>query len=250
VSATTIEVAAILFAATFVRSTLGFGEALLAVPLLALVMPVTVAAPIAALVSVTVAAVVVAQDWRHVEWKSAARLVLATLAGIPVGLLLLIRAPEPLVKAILAVVIGAFSIQALRGAGGWQIASDRAAWLFGLAAGVLGGAYGMNGPPLAVYGSARRWSPSEFRATLQGYFLPASAAGMAGYWWIGLWTSSVTRFYLSSLPVVAVAIVLGRIANKRMSGSRFAFLVYLSLLGIAIVLLLQAVRAIRLLTIL
>ena len=41
------------------RSAFGFGEALVAVPLLALVMPVTVAAPIAALVSITVAAIVV-----------------------------------------------------------------------------------------------------------------------------------------------------------------------------------------------
>src|SRR5215813_15205102 len=93
-SATTLEVAAILFAATFVRSALGFGEALIAVPLLALVMPVTVAAPVAALVSITVALIVVVQDWRHVQWRSAVRLVLATLFGIPLGLLLLTRSEE------------------------------------------------------------------------------------------------------------------------------------------------------------
>ncbi len=40
----------------------------------------------------------------------------------------------------------------------------------------------MNGPPLVVYGGMRRWSPQHFRATLQGYFLPASVIGMAGYW--------------------------------------------------------------------
>ena len=58
-------------------------------------------------------------------------------------------------------------------------------WLIGsgFCSGILGGAYGMNGPPLAVYGSLRRWSPQHFRATLQGYFLPASIIGMAGYCW-------------------------------------------------------------------
>ncbi len=249
-AATTVEVAAILFAATFVRSALGFGEALVAVPLLALVMPVTVAAPIAALVSITVAAVVVVQDWRQVHWSSAARLVLATLAGIPIGLMLLTRAPEPLVKSVLALVIIVFSMQALRGPAGWRLAGEGGAWIFGLAAGVLGGAYGMNGPPLAVYGSARQWSPSQFRATLQGYFLPASAAGMIGYWSIGLWTSSVTRLYLTSLPVVVVAIVLGRMVNKRMSGRRFAVAVYMSLLAIALLLLIQSARSIQRLTIL
>jgi uncharacterized protein len=224
-----------------VRSAFGFGEALVAVPLLALVMPVTVAAPTAALVSITVAAIVVAQDWRHVWWKSAVRLVLATFAGIPVGLLLLTRAPEPIVKAMLAIVIITFSIQGLRGAVKWHIAGSGAAWAFGLAAGVLGGAYGMNGPPLAVYGSARRWSPPEFRATLQGYFLPASAAGMFGYWWIGLWTSSVTRLYLTSLPLVIAAIVLGRILNARLSAQRFSKLVYMGLLVVAVILLTQSI---------
>ena len=245
-----MEVVAILFIATFIRSALGFGEALVAVPLLALLIPITVAVPIATLVSVTVAAVVVVQDSHHVRWKSAARLVLATLIGIPIGLLLLTRAPEPLVKGFLAFVIAAFSIQALRGAVAWHVVGDSAAWPFGLAAGVLGGAYGMNGPPLVVYGSARRWSPSEFRATLQGYFLPASAAGMLGYWWSGLWTAQVSRLFLPSLPVVIVGIALGRAANKRMSAARFTRLVHLSLLGIAALLLIQAARSVHPLTIL
>ena len=36
----------------------------------------------------------------------------------------------------------------------------------------------MNGPPLAVYGWLRRWSPQGFSRTLQGYFLPASLLGL------------------------------------------------------------------------
>ena len=241
---TALHVAAILFVATFIRSAFGFGEALVAVPLLALFMPVTVAAPIAALVSVTVAGVVVVQDWRHVRWKSALRLVLSTVAGIPLGLLLLTHAPEPVVKTVLALVIIAFSLHALR-SGGWRLASDATAWLFGVAAGILGGAYGMNGPPLAVYGSARRWSPAEFRATLQAYFLPASAAGMVGYWWVGLWTRSVTRIYLLSLPVVLTAAVLGRLAGQRMSVRRFMIAIYMGLFAIGVVLLIQAARVHR-----
>jgi uncharacterized membrane protein YfcA len=90
-----LPVLAVLFLATLVRSAFGFGEALVAVPLLALLIPVTVAAPLAVLLSVTVAAVVLAQDWRHVHLGGAWRLVLATLPGIPLGLWLLTAAPEP-----------------------------------------------------------------------------------------------------------------------------------------------------------
>ena len=65
------------------------GEALIAVPLLALRIPIAVAAPLAVMVSVLVAGVVVVQDWRKIEVKSAAWLVGASLVGIPLGLLLL-----------------------------------------------------------------------------------------------------------------------------------------------------------------
>jgi uncharacterized membrane protein YfcA len=236
----TLAVAAILFVATLVRATFGFGEALVAVPLLALVVPVKVAAPVAALVSVTVAAIIVARDWRHVHVRSAAWLMLSTLAGIPIGLILLTRAPEPIVKAVLAFVIIAFALQAMRPRA-WRLATDRLAWIFGLSAGVLGGAYGMNGPPLAVYGAMRGWSPHEFRATLQGYFLPASAAGLAGYAAAGLWTPAVTRLYLLSLPAVVVATIAGRLASRRLEVRTFAFGVYTLLLAVGVVLLIQAV---------
>jgi hypothetical protein len=59
----------------------------------------------------------------------------------------------------------------------------------------------MNGPPLVIYGAMRRWSPQHFRATLQGYFLPASVVAMVGYWFAGLWVPAVSHYYLMSLPV-------------------------------------------------
>jgi uncharacterized membrane protein YfcA len=232
-------VVAILFVATLVRSTLGFGEALVAVPLLALVIPVKTAAPVAALVSITVAAIVIVQDWRQIHFKSAGWLIASTLAGIPFGVLLLTRVAEPVVKGVLAVVIIAFAAQALRHAG-WHLKTDRFAWMFGLVAGVLGGAYGMNGPPLAVYGSLRGWTPGEFRATLQGYFLPASAVGMLGYWSVGLWTPDVTRLYLTSLPAVLIAIFAGVQASRKLSPRRFATAVYMGLVITGGVLLIQA----------
>ena len=143
----TLTVVAVFFGATLLRSALGFGEALIAVPLLAFALPVTVAAPVAVLLSITVAAVVVAQDWRHVHLRSAVHLVLSTLAGIPLGLLLLRTVPEPVVKAVLGVLVAGFAGYALRRRSSYELTDDRHAWPFGLSAGVLGGAYGMNGPP-------------------------------------------------------------------------------------------------------
>src|SRR5262245_8151458 len=150
---TILPVLAVVFLATLIRSAFGFGEALVAVPLLALIIPVEVAVPLAVLLSVTVAGVIIAQDWRHVHARSAGRLVLATLFGIPLGLWLRTAVAEHTVKPILAVVIIAFSAHCLLGWRRVGLRDDRPAWAFGFAAGVLGGAYGMNGPPLVIYGS-------------------------------------------------------------------------------------------------
>ncbi len=237
---TTLEVLAVLFFATTIRSAFGFGEALIAVPLLALLMPVNVAAPVAVLVSITVALIVVMQDWRKIHMRSAGWLVLSTLFGIPLGLVMLKTVPEPVVKGILAVLIIAFSTFSLRTGNRHELKNDRLAWLFGFAAVILGGAYGMNGPPLVIYGSLRRWSPGHFRATLQGYFLPASLIGMIGYLAAGLWSSTVSRFYLWSLPVVVLAIFLGRMINQRLDAKRFLVYVHGGLVLIGVVLLVQA----------
>lgn len=234
-------VVGIVFFATLVRSALGFGEALVAVPLLALLMPVEIAAPLAVLVSITVALLIVMQDWRHIHIRSALWLVLPTLVGIPLGLMLLKYVPEAGVKAVLATIIIAFSSYMLLRRSGGELPNDKLAWLFGFGAGVLGGAYGMNGPPLVVYGSLRRWSPQHFRATLQGYFLPASIVGMWGYYLAGLWTASVNRFYLMSLPAVVLAIVLGRILNRRIEPARFLVYVHAFLIVVAGTLLIQAI---------
>lgn len=235
-----IEVATVLFLATIVRSAFGFGEALVAVPLLALAIPVEVAAPVAVLVSITVALIIVVQDRRSIHVRSALWLVLPTLLGIPLGLMILRTVPEPVVKALLAVVIIGFSAWSLASRARFELKDDRLAGFFGFAAGILGGAYGMNGPPLAIYGSLRQWPPANFRATLQGYFLPASFAGMAGYWLAGLWTPVVNRFYLVSLPGVLIGIFLGRLVNRRMDARRFVLYVHAGLIAIGLLLLAQA----------
>jgi hypothetical protein len=238
---TTLPVLAVLALATLIRSAFGFGEALVAVPLLALIIPVEVAAPLAVLVSVTVAGLVLVRDWREVHAGGAGRLILATMFGIPFGLLMLTMVAEPVVKAVLAAVIITFSVYRLVGRSRFELEDDRLAWLFGFVAGVLGGAYGMNGPPLVAYGTLRRWSPERFRATLQGYFLFSSLVGMGGYWMAGLWVPAVTRYYLTSLPVVLAATLLGRVLNRRMDGRRFLLSVHIGLVAIGGMLLIQSV---------
>ncbi|HEX3571753.1 MAG TPA: sulfite exporter TauE/SafE family protein [Acidobacteriaceae bacterium] len=244
INATALHVLIVVFVATLFRSAFGFGEALIAVPLLALFLPLKVAAPLAVLVSITIAAVVVAQDWRKIHLRSTGWLVGSTLIGIPVGLLLLTSSHQKVVKIALGIFIVAFSVYSLLGRRPPELKTDSKAWLLGcgFAAGVIGGAYGMNGPPLVIYGAMRRWSAQHFRATLQAYFLPASVVGMFGYWLAGLWVPAVTHYYLLCLPLLLPAVWLGRVVNHRLHGDAFLKYVYVGLAGIGVVLLVESVR--------
>jgi len=240
----TAEILVVVFVASVVRSAFGFGEALIAVPLLALFLPIRVATPLAVLISVAIAAIILVQDWRKVHLHSSGWLFLPTLAGIPLGIWMLHSVHQELVKAVLAIVIVLFSGFFLLGKRPPHLEQDSRAWLLGcgFAAGVLGGAYGINGPPLVVYGSMRRWSPQHFRATLQGYFLPASAIGMLGYGVTGLWTTQVTHSFLIALPAAIPAVFVGRWLNHRMHGEAFLRYIHAGVVAIGVLLLIQALR--------
>lgn len=195
------------------------------------------------LLSITIAAIVVIQDWKQIHFRSAAGLLLATLPGIPLGLLLLDSGHQRVARALLGLVIAGFSCWSLARRHPIALRRDSRALLAacGFSAGVLGGAYGMNGPPLVIYGSLRQWSPQQFRATLQAYFLPASLLAMAGFRVAGLWTPLVTRDYLLSLPVLLPALFLGRWINRRLRGDVYLRFVFAGLAAIGIVLVLQAI---------
>jgi uncharacterized membrane protein YfcA len=240
---TTLYILLVVFLATLIRSTFGFGEALIAVPLLALRIPIEIAAPLAVLLSIMIAGVVVVQDWKKIHLRSTGWLLAPTFLGIPLGIALLTSTHQNFVKGALAVVLVLFSVYSLTGTRPPELHHDSRGWLLGCGflAGVLGGAYGMNGPPLVIYGAMRRWSPQHFRATLQGYFLPASVVAMAGYWWAGLWAPAVTHYFLISLPVVIPAIFLGRIVNHRLRGDAFLKYVHIGLVCVGLVLLMQAI---------
>jgi uncharacterized membrane protein YfcA len=239
-----VYILAVYFVAALVRSAFGFGDALVGVPLLALRIPITVAVPLTGLLSVAIAGIVVAQDWREVQPRSAAWLVGATLLGIPLGLWLLATADEHVVKALLAAVIVLFSSYSLAGAP-LHLQRDRRGVLLGCGflAGVLGGANGMSGPPIVCYGTLRRWSPRQFRATLQAYFLPAGLIAVTGYAAAGLVSVAVLRDFVMCLPGALVAIVLGRAINRRIAGRAFQRYVHVGLLAIAALLIAQIVTA-------
>jgi hypothetical protein len=185
--------------------------------------------------SVFVAMVVVIQDHKAIHIASAKWLILYALLGIPIGLLILKYGNEYLVKISLGLLIIIYSLYTIFAKNALYLKEDNRFWLFacGFLSGILGGAYGVNGPPLVVYGNMRRWSAQHFRATLQAYFLPASFIGILGYAMQGLLGGVVIRYFLMCLPGIVPAIFIGRYFNSKLKDGSFFRYVYWGLVAIA-----------------
>jgi uncharacterized membrane protein YfcA len=228
--------------AALVRSTFGFGESLIAVPLFLLFLPLNVAVPLSVLLSVVIALIVVVQDHQKVHFRSASWLILFAVPGIPLGVILLVYGNEQMVKAGLGMLIILYSLYTLFDKKNFTLKKDSMTWLAvcGFLSGVFGGAYGLNGPPLVLYGNMRKWSARHFRATLQAYFLPASLIGLGGYFYKGIVNREVLLYFLIALPAAIPAIFLGRYFNHRLKDDSFFKYIYIVLIVIGINLILNS----------
>jgi uncharacterized membrane protein YfcA len=244
ITITPIAVLAILFVSSLVRAVFGFGNALVAMPLLAMTsLGMQTATPIVALIATLMSLAIIVKDWRIIDLKSTWRLLAATVPGIPLGLLLLKGPYENAGKIILALIIIGFSLYCLFQPRLIDLKREWAAYPFGFIAGILGSAYNSNGPPIVIYGTVRKWPPDHFRANLQGYFFPANLIIIAGHGLGGLWTPTVGWYFSLSLPIVLLSILIGNTLNRMIPQGHFDRFVHIILILIGALLFIHTVAA-------
>jgi len=106
----TIAVLLIVFVSTLVRTVFGFGNALVAMPLLAMIgLGMKTATPLVALLSLVLGIALLVTNWKKVDIKSAWRLLLATVPGIPIGTMLLKGDYQRMGEIVLALIMIGFS---------------------------------------------------------------------------------------------------------------------------------------------
>jgi len=238
----TIAVLLIVFVSTLVRTVFGFGNALVAMPLLAMIgLGMKTATPLVALLSLVLGIALLVTNWKKVDIKSAWRLLLATVPGIPIGTMLLKGDYQRMGEIVLALIMIGFSGYSLFKPKLIEPIKEWLAYPFGFLAGILGGAYNSNGPPVIIYGTLHRWLPDEFRATLQGYFLPSSVIIVAGHGLGGLWTSEVCTYFFLSLPLTLFTIWIGGRLQRLIPPGHFDRWIHILLIVIGGMLLVRAI---------
>lgn len=224
--------------ASFAQAVTGFGFALVAVPLLALVTGVHTAVVSVTMLSAVLTVGASARYRRDVAWPIARTLTIAALIGMPLGLLALVWLDQRWLTigvALLVIVFAAASLQKLPLKGGPGTT---------VGAGLLGGALltstGMNGPPLVAALQALDFTPRRFRATLQASFAAQDLLAVAGFAIVGQLSPTTVFVMLAGLLGIPVGWVIGDLVFTRLAQGGFRLVVFLTLLGSAVLLLVQS----------
>lgn len=226
----------ILFMAGLMRSTFGFGDALLAMPLLLLILDLPTATPLVALVAFTLALIMLSADWRQVDARGVLPFIVATALGIPLGVLLLRQVESRWLLTGLGLLLVGFGAYRLAQPHMPQVRHPAVTLGLGLMGGLLGGAYNTQGPPVVFYGSLRGWSPGVFRASVQAYFLATYALVALSHAASSLWTGRVLWLYGLSLPALVLAVWVGRVLAERLDAKRFDRFVSVALVVLGLLL--------------
>ena len=106
---------AVVAVAGLIQGLAGFGSALVAVPLLALLMPVERVVPLMMLIGIVLSSLNLLHLHHALRLAPLVPLLAGYLLGTPVGLVLLTQAPEALVLGLLGLSIGGYALFSLAG---------------------------------------------------------------------------------------------------------------------------------------
>ena len=222
--------------AAFVRATVGFGDALIAMSLLVLVVSLEVATPLVGLTGVSTAVFMLLLSWQKVDVRSIAPFLGASAIGIPLGALLLTRFSGDVLIVGLGVVLVSFGLFKLTQPALPALRHPALTFGLGVLSGIFGGAYNVSGPVAVLYGGLRQWPPEVFRASLQGYFIVTSLLIATSHGVTGLWSAQVWRLYAFAVPLTAVAIFAGHKVAKRVPQKGLERLINLAIIALGVTL--------------
>lgn len=222
----------------FVEGIVGFGSVIAALPILSLFLPFKTAVVSMTNLAIFAPGLVVARDWKQVDWKQYRIIMLPMLVGLPIGMLCFSYFPERTLKVLLGVfllfVAGKYFVGRFRHASSTEKPVSKPMlvlyYLFLFAGGIIQGAFSSGGPFVVIY--AARFIPDKtrFRCTLAALWVTLSTIVLVKNIILGFITPQVVLLTLASIPFVFLSIHFSNIVHKRVSGGQFMVLVNLILL--------------------
>lgn len=229
----------IVLSAYFVRGITGFGSGLIAIPLLAIFLPLSVVVPMIGLLDYIASSGHGMRHRQQVQWREILPLLPFTLLGVGVALYLFHTLDGELLRQALGGFILLYAFYTLIG----RSPAGRVSRWWALPGGGLGGLigtlFGTGGPFYVIYLQLRKLDKGQFRATIAMVFLIDGSTRIVGYFATGLYHAQTIVLVAAALPLMVLAMYLGGRVHTSLSQRAFQRGIGILLIGSGLVLLLR-----------
>lgn len=210
------------------RGVTGFGFAVVATPLLALVLPPSVAVPVSVLLQIPSGLPIVINDWAHTDFRVAGITFAAGLPALIPGFYILAHASADVIRLIVGVTVVVSAVCLAIGAKLDRPPRTLELLATGAISGFMQGAAAISGPPVVVLFLASSWRIARCRATLSLLFLLLAAATLIIALLSGLMTRDGVIIAIVSLPGLLLGQFLGARIFTRIDARRYRMISVLS----------------------
>ncbi|MQS75448.1 sulfite exporter TauE/SafE family protein [Companilactobacillus halodurans] len=226
------------------RTVFGFGEALVTMPLLALIsFNIQTSTALIGALGLLVAVPVAIKYRQHIDWQTLKRLVIGSILGIPVGILIIKLGSPIIIMKILGIFIiiyGIYNLYKLHNPKESKLhLSDKFDYLAGIISGILGASFNSHGVPIVVFGTAKRWDSDKLRGILQGHFVCVGTLVVLSQLSSGMWSLEVVKLLGIIIPLLFVVVPFGNWISQKIDSEHFIQYVYLILIIFGVILMIK-----------
>lgn len=213
-------VAAVLFS-SFIRGIAGFGFAIVAVPVVSLVLPPLEAVALAVLMQLIVGVHDVHALRKDIHKPSLLRLALGSMVGTPIGILALALLTPDAARVLISVSVMFGLVLLLRYKPTEPRPNGHLAAVTGVASGVFSGLAAMPGPPAVAYYLGVGMPAKETRASLLIFFFFSAMIATPGLAVAGAIDLHMLLLVALSVPGLIFGTWLGTEAFKRLGSDQY-----------------------------
>jgi uncharacterized membrane protein YfcA len=231
------------------HSLTGFGFSLAVTPIASRLWEPKGAVILGTALSMVIGIPLLVDTYRHIRWVDVGLLLAASVAGAPLGALVLHAMNPNILKLTLGIVVFVFSVMSIIGMQRFTISPKKS---FAVAAGAFGGflqtSTSMSGPPIVIYfiavadARARETGPEHgpqmVRGSLVAFFVPVCALALIANAIAGDVRPNHAALCAILLPPVAIGYWAGRRLRTKVSPARFGkiMLWFLAFTGVVAIL--------------
>lgn len=217
----------IIFIASVLQTSTGFGFSILATPFLLLLFQPAEAIQINLTLSLVISVALIAKVKQDVHIGILKRFVVGSVVGLPIGMLLFLVLDIPKLKLGISLVILSITVLLVMNFRIKQ--TERRDFIVGGMSGVLTTSIGMPGPPILLYFAGTNTQKAMLRSTTLAFYLVIYSlsiiiqVGFAG---------TTTMTWIASglaLPLVFIGLYVGQLLFKRVSERHFQIGLYVIL---------------------